>query len=45
MLEIATEAIVLDKEDLGEYDSRVFLYTKEFGKVGAKATSLRKITS
>ncbi|MDO8429896.1 MAG: recombination protein O N-terminal domain-containing protein [bacterium] len=45
MLEVTTEAVVLDKEDLGEYDSRVFLYTKEFGRIAAKATSLRKITS
>ncbi|MBI3046339.1 MAG: DNA repair protein RecO [Candidatus Harrisonbacteria bacterium] len=45
MFEIITEAIVLDKEDLGESDSRVFLYTKDLGKVAAKATSLRKITS
>lgn len=45
MLEIITEAIVLDKEDLGEYDSRIFLYTKELGKVAANATSARKITS
>jgi len=45
MLEIVTDAIVLDKEDLGEYDSRVFLYTKDLGKIAAKATSLRKITS
>ena len=45
MFEVITEAIVLDKEDLGEQDSRVFLYTKDFGKIGAKAVSLRKITS
>ncbi|OHB05227.1 MAG: DNA repair protein RecO [Candidatus Zambryskibacteria bacterium RIFCSPLOWO2_01_FULL_45_43] len=45
MIEVISEAIVLDKEDLGEYDSRVFLYTKDFGKVAARATSLRKITS
>ncbi len=45
MLEVITEAIVLDREDLGEQDSRVFLYTKDFGKISAKATSLRKITS
>jgi DNA repair protein RecO len=44
-LELITEAIALGKEDLGEYDSRVFLYTKDFGKVSAKATSVRKITS
>lgn len=45
MIEIITEAIVLTKEVLGEYDSLVFLYTKESGKVAAKATSARKITS
>ena len=44
-VEITTEAIVLDKEDLGESDSRFFLYTKDFGKITAKATSVRKITS
>jgi len=44
-LEITTEAIVLGKEDAGEYDSRIFLYTKDFGKLSAKATSARKITS
>ena len=45
MLEITTEAIILDKDDLGDYDSRIYLYTREFGKISAKATSLRKITS
>ena len=45
MLEVITEAVVLDKEDLGEQDSRVFLYTKDLGKIAAKATSARKITS
>jgi DNA repair protein RecO len=45
MREVITEAIVLGKEDLGEYDSRIFLYTKDFGKLTAKATSARKITS
>ncbi len=45
MIEIITESIVLDKEDLGEFDSRVFLYTKDLGKISAKATSSRKITS
>jgi len=43
--EVVTEDIVLDKEDLREADSRVFLYTKELGKISAKATSARKITS
>lgn len=45
LIDTTTEAIVLDKEDLGEADSRVFLYTKNYGKIIAKATSSRKITS
>jgi DNA repair protein RecO len=45
MAEYFTEAIVLDRENLGELDSRIFLYTKEIGKVIARATSSRKITS
>lgn len=44
-LDVITEAIVLDKEDVGEADSRIFLYTKNYGKIIAKATSSRKITS
>lgn len=45
MNEIVTEAIVLDKEDLREFDNRIFLYTKDLGRVTAKATSSRKIVS
>lgn len=45
MQEWLTEALVLDKEDSGELDSRVFFYTKELGKIIARATSARKITS
>ena len=45
MLEYVTEAIVLDKVDLGEQDSRAFLFTKDFGKITAKITSGRKIVS
>lgn len=45
MVEHYTEALVLDKEDLGDFDSRVYLYSKDFGKGIAKATSSRKITS
>lgn len=45
MLEIVTDAIVLDKNDAGDYDSRVFLYTKELGKITARVKSVRKITS
>ncbi len=45
MQEYLTEAIILDKEGTGEFDARVSFYTKELGKVIAKATSARKITS
>ncbi|MDO8442930.1 MAG: recombination protein O N-terminal domain-containing protein [bacterium] len=45
MLEYVTEAIVLDKVDLGELDSRVYLFTKDFGKITAKIKSGRKIIS
>lgn len=45
MFEVITEAIVLDKEDLREQDQRVYLYTKDLGKVIAKTVSTRKILS
>lgn len=45
MAECITEAMVLDKEESGEYDARVFLYTEAMGGAVAKATSVRKITS
>jgi recombinational DNA repair protein (RecF pathway) len=45
MLEYVTEAIVLDKVDLGELDSRVYLFTKDYGKITAKIKSGRKIIS
>lgn len=45
MLEQVTEAIVLDKEWSGEAHARVHLFTKDWGRVVAKATSVRKITS
>lgn len=45
MLEQVTEAIVLDKEPFGETHMRVHLFTKALGRVTAKATSARKITS
>ncbi|TSC89856.1 MAG: DNA repair protein RecO (recombination protein O) [Parcubacteria group bacterium Gr01-1014_3] len=45
MVEFATEGIVLDKEDVGDYDAKVFLYTRDFGKIQGKVKSLRKITS
>lgn len=45
MYELTTDAIVLDKEESGDYDAVVYLYTKDLGKIRAKAKSLRKITS
>lgn len=45
MQEIFTEAIVLDSEPSGDFDLRVHLFTKELGRVVAKATSARKILS
>jgi len=45
MRDYVTEVIVLHKEPLQEMDSRVFLYTRDSGKVIAKVTSGRKITS
>ena len=45
MLEFVSDAVVLDKEPLGEADSRITLYTEKCGKVIAKATGGRKITS
>lgn len=45
MQEFVSEAIVLDKEPLGEADSRVTLYTEARGKIIAKATASRNIAS
>jgi len=45
MQEYVTQAFVLDIEPAGEYDARVFLFTKEIGRVVARAKSLRKIHS
>ena len=45
MIEYITEAIVLDKEGRGDVDTLVTLFTKDLGKVNAKAKSMRKITS
>ncbi len=45
MKEFLTEALVLDVEDSAEFDKFVILYTKELGKVSAKARGARKITS
>lgn len=45
LTEIITDAIVLDKEDFREQDSRIHLYTKNLGRVVAKTVSSRKILS
>lgn len=45
MIEHFTDAFVLDLEDAGELDGLVYLYTKELGKVVARAKSIKKITS
>lgn len=42
MHEYVTSAFVLDVVSAGEYDARVFLFTKELGRVVARARSLRK---
>jgi len=45
MTEYLSEAIILEKMPNGDTDSRVALYTKRYGKIVAKAKSVRKITS
>ena len=45
MQEYLTDAVVLNSEPNGDLDSRVSLFTKQFGKLTAKAKSARKITS
>lgn len=45
MNEYLTDAIILGREDLNEFDSRVDLYTKNHGRLKAKAKSIRKSTS
>ncbi len=45
MREFYTEALVLNRENSGEFDKRITLYTKTFGKLTAKVKSARKITS
>lgn len=45
MQEYVSEAVVLNKEPLRDFDARYALFTKRFGRVVGKATSTRKITS
>lgn len=42
MREFSTQAIVLDKENYGESDAKVFLYSPEYGKITAKVKSIKK---
>ncbi|MEK9154457.1 MAG: DNA repair protein RecO [Patescibacteria group bacterium] len=42
MTEYFTEALVIDKSDLADYDATLVLYTKDLGRITAKAKSLRK---
>ena len=42
MKEFTTQALILDKEDLNEADSRIFLYSPEYGKIIAKVKSSKK---
>ncbi len=45
MQEYVSEAIVLEKKTFGDCDSRYSIFTRRFGKMVAKAKSVRKITS
>lgn len=45
MREYVTEAIVLEKEPAGETDAFLSLFTEKLGRISARATSARKITS
>ena len=45
MLDIVTDAVVLKKEPSGDFDAVYTFFTKDQGKVTARATSVRKITS
>ena len=45
MKEFIIKALVLDKEDMGDFDSRIFLYSPEYGKIIAKVKSSKKILS
>ena len=45
MVEHYTKAVVLARDPRGELDAAITLYTKDFGKVVAKAKSIRRFTS
>lgn len=43
--EIYTRALVLARRESGEWDGMISLFTEDYGKVMARAKSIRKITS
>lgn len=45
MTDFVIEALVLDRRTLGECDTLVDLYSRELGKITARAKSARRITS
>ncbi len=45
MQEYLSEAIILNREPVGELDARLSVFTKKFGKFAAKAKSVSRITS
>jgi recombinational DNA repair protein (RecF pathway) len=45
MREYLSDAIILDREPNGDVDCRFSIFTKKYGKLIAKAKSVRKITS
>ncbi len=45
MREYVTEAIVLEREPMGELDLRITFFTRDFGKIVSKAKSARKVSS
>ncbi len=45
MQEYFGDAIILNSEPNGDLDSRISLFTRQYGKLAAKAKSVRKITS
>lgn len=45
MREVYTQALVLSRNPVGEADDLVVLYTEQYGRIHARAKSVRKITS
>jgi len=45
MQEYVSEAVVLRKEPVRDFDARYYFFTKRFGKIVGRATSTRKINS